>query len=124
MMLAIHKDGACTKALIMDITTYLLIKLYQSKGYNNYFKVCQPCASFNPFSEQGLIIEERALSAVPNCNAVLHPLLVAYEDSSVDCLGSSALIYLIAYYAILLCSCSGDGGNHNNNDGKGHKQSR
>ena len=80
--MAIYKDGACTKALIMDITTYLLIKLYQSKGYNNYFKVCQPCASFNPFSEQGLIIEERALSAVPNCNAVLHPLLVAYEDSS------------------------------------------
>ena len=124
-MLSIHKDGACTKALIMDITTYLLIKLYQSKGYNNYFKVCQPCASFNPFSEQGLIIEERALSAVPNCNAVLHPLLVAYEDSSlVKRLGSSALIYLIAYYAILLCSCSGGGENHNNNDGKGHKQSR
>jgi hypothetical protein len=51
MTLAIYKDGACTKALIMDITTYL-VKLYQSKGYNNYFKVWQPCAAFNPFSEQ------------------------------------------------------------------------
>jgi hypothetical protein len=36
---------------IMDIPTYLA-KLYQSKGYKNYFKVCQPCAAFNPFSEQ------------------------------------------------------------------------
>jgi hypothetical protein len=51
MLVMIHKDGACTKALIMDIRTYL-VKLYQSKGYNNYFKVCQPCAAFNPFSEQ------------------------------------------------------------------------
>jgi len=51
MTLAIYKNGACTKALIMDIMTYL-VKLYQLKGYNNYFKVCQPCASFNPFSEQ------------------------------------------------------------------------
>ena len=49
--MAIYKDGACTKALIMDITTNL-VKLYQSKGYNNYFKVCQPCAASNPFSEQ------------------------------------------------------------------------
>ena len=40
MTLAIYKDGACTKALIMDITTYP-VKLYQSKGYNNYFKVQQ-----------------------------------------------------------------------------------
>ena len=41
------------QALIMDITTYL-IKLYQSKakGYNNYFKACQPCAASNPFSFQ------------------------------------------------------------------------
>ena len=51
MTLAIYKDGACTKALIMDITTYL-VKLYQSKGYTNYFKVYQPCAACNPFSEQ------------------------------------------------------------------------
>jgi hypothetical protein len=51
MMLAIYKGGICTKELIMDITNYL-IKLYQSKGYNNYFKVCLPCAAFNPFSEQ------------------------------------------------------------------------
>jgi hypothetical protein len=51
MTLAIYKGGTCTKALIMDITTYL-IKLYQSKGYKNYFKVCQPCAAFNLFSEQ------------------------------------------------------------------------
>jgi hypothetical protein len=51
MTLVIYKGGTCTKALIMDITTYL-IKLYQSKGYKNYFKVCQPCAAFNPFSEQ------------------------------------------------------------------------
>jgi len=51
MSLAIYKGGTCTKALIMDITTYLL-KLYQSKEYKNYFKVCQPCAAFNPFSEQ------------------------------------------------------------------------
>jgi len=51
MTLAIYKDGACTKALIMDITTYL-VKLYQSKGYNNYFNVYQPCATCNPFSEQ------------------------------------------------------------------------
>ena len=50
-MLAIYKDGACTNALIMDITTNL-VKLYQLKVYNNYFKVCQPCAAFNPFSEQ------------------------------------------------------------------------
>ena len=50
--MAIYKDGACTKALIMDITTYLLIKLYQSKGYNNYFKAFQPCTASNPFSEQ------------------------------------------------------------------------
>jgi hypothetical protein len=42
--LAIYKDGACTKALIMDITTYL-VKLHQSKGYNNYFKACQPCVA-------------------------------------------------------------------------------
>jgi hypothetical protein len=35
MTLAIYKDGACTKALIMDIMTYL-VKLYQSKGYNNF----------------------------------------------------------------------------------------
>ena len=41
MTLAIYKGGACTKALIMDITTYF-IKLYQLKGYNNYFKVYQP----------------------------------------------------------------------------------
>ena len=51
MTLAIYKGDACTKALIMDIMTYL-VKLYQSKGYNNYFKVCQLCAAFNPFSEQ------------------------------------------------------------------------
>jgi hypothetical protein len=51
MTLAIYKDGACTKALIMDMATYL-VKLYQSKGSNNYFKICQPCAAFNPFSEQ------------------------------------------------------------------------
>ena len=51
MTLAIYKDGACTKALIMDITTYL-VKLHQSKGYNSYFKACQPCAASNPFSEQ------------------------------------------------------------------------
>ena len=51
MTLAIYKDGACTKALIMDITTYL-VKLHQSKGYNNYFKACQLCAASNPFSEQ------------------------------------------------------------------------
>ena len=51
MTLAIYKDGACTKALIMDIMTYL-VKLHQSKGYNNYFKACQPCAASNPFSEQ------------------------------------------------------------------------
>jgi len=37
--------------LIMDITTYL-VKLHQSKGYNSYFKACQPCAASNPFSEQ------------------------------------------------------------------------
>ena len=124
MTLAIHKDGACTKALIMDITTYLLVKLYQSKGYKNYFKVCQLCASFNPFSEQGSIIGERALSVVLTCNAVLHPSLVAYEDSSlVKRLVSSALIYLIAY-AILFCSSGGGGGNHKNNDGNGHKRSR
>ncbi len=49
--LVTYKDGACTKALIMDITTYL-VKLYQSKGYKNYIKVCQSCAAFNPFSEQ------------------------------------------------------------------------
>ena len=49
--MVIKKDGACTKALIMDILTYLLIKLHQSKGYNNYFKACQPCATSNPFSE-------------------------------------------------------------------------
>jgi len=51
MTFAIYKDGACTKALIMDITTYL-VKLHQSKGYNNYFKACQPCAASNPFSGQ------------------------------------------------------------------------
>ena len=51
MTLAIYKSGACTKALIMDIATYQF-KLYQSKGYNNYFKVCQPYAAFNPCSEQ------------------------------------------------------------------------
>jgi hypothetical protein len=51
MTLAIYKDGACTKALIMDIATHLVM-LHQSKGYNNYFKECQPCAAFNPFSEQ------------------------------------------------------------------------
>jgi hypothetical protein len=51
MTLAIYKGGICTKELIMDITNYL-IKLYQSKGYKNYFKVCLPCAAFNPFSEQ------------------------------------------------------------------------
>jgi len=51
MTLVIYKDGACTKALIMDITTYL-VKLHQSKGYNNYFKACQPCTASNPFSEQ------------------------------------------------------------------------
>ena len=50
-MLVIYKGGVCTKALIMDITTYL-VKLYQSKGYTNYFKACQLCAAFNPFSEQ------------------------------------------------------------------------
>ena len=50
-LVVIYKGGTCTKALIMDITTYL-VKLYQSKGYNNYLKVCQPCAAFNPFSEQ------------------------------------------------------------------------
>ena len=49
--LAIYKGGRCTKALIMDITTYL-VNLYQLKGYNNYFKVCQLCAAFNLFSEQ------------------------------------------------------------------------
>ena len=79
MTLAIHKDGACTKALIMDITTYLLVKLYQSKGYKNYFKECQLCASFNPFSEQGSIIGERALSVVLTCNAVLHPCFHYFE---------------------------------------------
>jgi len=47
----IYKDGACTKALIMDIMAYL-VKLHQSKGYNNYFKACKPCAASNPFSEQ------------------------------------------------------------------------
>ena len=52
MTLAIYKDGACAKALIMVITTYYLVKLYQSKEHKNYFKVCQPCAAFNPFSEQ------------------------------------------------------------------------
>ena len=31
MTLAIYKDGACAKALIMVITTYYLVKLYQSK---------------------------------------------------------------------------------------------
>ena len=51
MTLVIYKGGTCTKALIMDITTYL-IKLYQSKGYTKYFKVCQLCATFNPISEQ------------------------------------------------------------------------
>jgi len=51
MTLVINKDGTCTKALIMDITTYL-VKLHQSKGYNNYFKACQPCTASNPFSEQ------------------------------------------------------------------------
>ena len=51
MTLATYKDGACTKALIMDIMTYL-VKLHQSKGYNNYFKACQPCAATKPFSEQ------------------------------------------------------------------------
>jgi hypothetical protein len=52
-MLVKYKDGACTKALIMDITTYL-VKLHQPKGYNNYIKACQPCAASasNPFSEQ------------------------------------------------------------------------
>jgi len=30
----------------------------------------------------GSIIGERALYAVVDCNAVLHPSLVAYEDSS------------------------------------------
>ena len=29
--MAIYKDGACAKALIMVITTYYLVKLYQSK---------------------------------------------------------------------------------------------
>jgi hypothetical protein len=51
MTLVIYKDGACTKVLIMNITTYLL-KLYQLKGYNNYLEVCQPCAAFNIFSDQ------------------------------------------------------------------------
>ena len=36
MLATIYKDCAFTKALIMDITTYL-VKLHQSKGYNNYF---------------------------------------------------------------------------------------
>jgi hypothetical protein len=49
----IQAGGTCTKVLIMDITTYL-VKLYQSKGYTNYFKVCQLCAAFTPFSEQSM----------------------------------------------------------------------
>ena len=32
-------------------------------------------------------------------------------------------MYLISYI-VLFCYGSGDGGNHNNNDGKGHKLSR
>ena len=52
MTLAIYKDGACIKALIMGIMTYL-VKLHQLKGYNNYyFKACQPCAASDPFSDQ------------------------------------------------------------------------
>jgi hypothetical protein len=39
------------QVLILDITTYL-VKLHQSKGYNNYFKAYQLCAASNPFSEQ------------------------------------------------------------------------
>jgi hypothetical protein len=39
------------QVLILDITTYL-VKLHQSRRYNNYFKACQPCAASNPFSEQ------------------------------------------------------------------------
>ncbi len=61
---------------------------------------------------------------VLDCNDVSHPLLVAYEESSLAklVLGSSALIYLI-FYVVLFCSGSSGGGNHNN-EGKGHKRSR
>jgi hypothetical protein len=52
MTLVIYKYGACIKALIMDITTYL-VKLYKLKGYSNYFKVCQPYAASRDYNGHG-----------------------------------------------------------------------
>ncbi len=124
--MAIHKDGACTKVLIMDITTYLLVKLYQSKGSTITSRYANCVHHLIPFQNRGQLLgrEPSLWSSTATCNAVLHPSLVAYEDSSlVKRLVSSALIYLIAF-AILFCSSGGGGGNHNNNDGNGHERSK